>query len=87
MESPRFEVRAELSQVRMRYPPSFTSVFDGNLRLVGGVEQAQLQGDLVVHQMVLNENINFISKMIESSNPLPDQPAAASTHPSPRRFA
>ena len=73
VESPRFEVRADLSQARMRYPPSFTSVFDGSLRLSGGVEQAQISGDIVVHQMVLNENINFISKIIESSNPMPDQ--------------
>src|SRR5208282_1204992 len=70
----RFEVRADLSQVRMRYPPSFTSVFDGHLRLGGGVEQGQLTGDLVVHHMVLNENVNFISKIIESSNPMPEQP-------------
>ena len=53
VESPRFEVRADLSQVRVRYPPSFTSVLDGNLRLGGGAEQAQLQGDLVVRQMVV----------------------------------
>jgi translocation and assembly module TamB len=57
----------------MRYPPSFTSVFNGSLRLNGGVEQAEISGDIVVHQMVLNENINFISKILESSNPMPDQ--------------
>ena len=79
VESPRFEVRADLSQVRVRYPPSFTSVLDGNLRLAGGVEQAQLQGELVVRQMVLNENINFISKIIESSNPLPEQPVSVTS--------
>jgi len=73
VESPRFEVRADLSQARMRYPPSFTSVFNGSLRLNGGVEQAEISGDIVVHQMVLNENINFISKILESSNPMPDQ--------------
>jgi translocation and assembly module TamB len=75
MESPRFEVDADLSQVRVRYPPSFTSVIDGNLRLAGGVDQAQLQGELAVRQMVVNENTNFISKIIESSNPLPELPA------------
>jgi translocation and assembly module TamB len=70
VESPHFEGRAELSQVRVRYPASFTSMLDGDLRLVGGVDHSQLQGDLVVHQMVLNENINIISKIIESSNPI-----------------
>jgi translocation and assembly module TamB len=79
VESPRFEVRADLSQVRVRYPTSFTSVLDGNLRLAGGVEQAQLQGDLVVRQMVLNENINFISKIIESSNSMIEQPATVTS--------
>ena len=74
VENPRYEVRVDLSQVRMPYPPSFTSVVDGNLHLGGGVEAAQLTGDLVVHHMVLNENVNFISKIIESSGPGPDQP-------------
>ena len=61
-ESARYEVRADLSQVRVRYPTSFTSVLDGNLRLAGGVDEAQLQGELVVRQMVLNQNVNFISQ-------------------------
>lgn len=68
VESPRYEVRVELSQVRVRYPTSFTSVFDGNLRLDGGVGKAQLQGELVVRQMVVNQNINLVAKLIESSN-------------------
>jgi translocation and assembly module TamB len=80
VESPRYEVRADLSQVRVRYPASFTSVFDGNLRLDGGVGQAQLQGDLVVRQMVVNQNINFISKIIESSNSIME-PAPVVTSP------
>jgi translocation and assembly module TamB len=79
VESPRFDVHADLSQVRVRYPPSFTSVLDGNLRLAGGVEQGQLQGELIVRQMVVNENINFISKIIESSNPLADQPTTVTS--------
>jgi translocation and assembly module TamB len=73
-ESPHFEVHADLSQVRVRYPPSFTSVLDGHLRLEGGVGQAQLQGELVVRQMVVNERVNFISRIIESSSPVAEQP-------------
>ncbi len=76
VQSPRYEVRADLSQVRVRYPTSFTSVLDGHLRLAGGVESAQLQGELVVRQMVLNQNINFIAKIIESSNSLIEAPPA-----------
>lgn len=79
VESPRFEVRADLSQVRVRYPTSFTSVLDGNLRLAGGVEQAQLQGEIVVRQMVVNENINFISKIIESSSSMTEPPPAVTS--------
>jgi translocation and assembly module TamB len=78
-ENPRFEVRADLNQVRVRYPTSFTSVLDGNLRLAGGVEHAQLQGEIVVHQMILNENINFISKIIESSSSLIEPPPAVTS--------
>ncbi len=62
VDRPRYEVRADLSQVRVRYPESFTSVFDGNLRLDGSVDRAELQGELVVRQMALNQNVNFISK-------------------------
>ena len=65
-ETHRFQ--AEVSQVRVRYPTSFTSVLDGNLRLAGGVESSQLQGELIVRQMILNENVNFISRIMESSN-------------------
>jgi translocation and assembly module TamB len=79
VESPRFEVRADLSQVRVRYPPSFTSVLDGNLRLAGGVNQGQLQGEIVVRQMVINENINFISKIMESPNVMTEQPATVTS--------
>jgi translocation and assembly module TamB len=70
VEHPRYQVRADLNQVRVRYPESFTSVFDGNLRLDGDFERAQLQGDIVVRQMVLNQNVNFISKIMDSSNTL-----------------
>jgi translocation and assembly module TamB len=72
VDSPRYEVRADLSQVRLRYPTNLTSVLDGNLRLAGGVDQAQLQGEIVVRQMVINQNANFILKMMESSNSLMD---------------
>ena len=63
----------------MRYPPNFTSVFDGQLRLAGGVAQAQLTGEIVVHQMVINERVNFISKIMESSNPIPEQPVSVNS--------
>ncbi len=79
VESPRYEVNAELRQVRIRYPPMFTSVFDGNLRFAGGIGQAQLQGDLVVHQMVQNENGNILTKFFEASSPMGEQPGIGSS--------
>jgi translocation and assembly module TamB len=79
VESPRYQVRADLSQVRVRYPTSFTTVFDGSLRLDGGVGQAQLQGELVVRQMVINQNTNFISKLMDASNSITDSAPTVST--------
>jgi translocation and assembly module TamB len=78
-ERPRFEVRADLGQVRVRYPSSFTSVLDGNLRLSGGVDRAELQGDLDVRQFSVNENINIIGKIIESSNAIIEQTPAVNS--------
>jgi translocation and assembly module TamB len=78
-DNPRFELRADLDQVRVRYPPSFTSVLSGNLRLAGDSERGQLQGELVVRQMFLNENANWITKIIESANPFGEQPSAAAS--------
>ncbi len=78
-ESPRYEVNTELRQVRIRYPPMFTSVFDGSLHFAGGIEQAQLQGDLVVHQMVQNENGNILTKFFEAANPMGEQPGISSS--------
>ena len=78
-ENPRFELRASLDQVRVRYPPNFTSVLNGNLRLAGNSERGQLQGELVVRQMFLNENVNWIARIIESTNPFAEQPGAATS--------
>ena len=78
-EPQRFELRATLDQVRLRYPPTFTSVLGGSLRLVGNVERGELQGDLIVRQMFLNENANWLTKIIESANPFGDQPAGVTS--------
>jgi translocation and assembly module TamB len=78
-ENPRFEVRADLDQVRVRYPPSFTSVVNGKLRLGGSPERGQLQGDLVVRQMFLNENVNWIAKLVESTSTFAEEPSAATS--------
>lgn len=78
-QNPRFDLNAELSQVRLAYPISFTSVIDGRLRLVGTTERAEVQGDMLVRQMIVGQNVNIIGKIIESSNPMAEGPAAVSS--------
>ena len=63
----RFNVRIELSQVRARYPEDFTSVLDGNLRLVGSPAHAQLGGELTVRQMFASENFNWLAWIGEAA--------------------
>ena len=77
--TPRFDLTADLSQVRLPYPDNFTSVLDGRLRLGGSAERAELRGDLLVRQMIPAPNINLIGKMIESSGPVSELPGAGSS--------
>jgi translocation and assembly module TamB len=63
----RLNVLADLSQVRVRYPSDFTSVLDGNLRLVGSPERAQLGGELTVRQMFASENFNWLAWIGEAA--------------------
>ena len=68
-EIPRYDLHATLNQVRVRYPPTFTSVLSGSLRLVGDSDRGDLQGDVVVQQMFLNENGNWLTRVVESASP------------------
>jgi translocation and assembly module TamB len=74
LETPRLDLRADLDQVRLAYPPSFTSVLDGHLHLGGTSAREELQGELMVRQMFLNQNVNFVTQMIESANSFAEQP-------------
>jgi len=78
-ENPRYDLHADFNQVRVRYPPNFTSVLDGSLRLAGNSERGQLQGDLIIRQMFVNERINFITRIIESANPFGEQPGSVAS--------
>ena len=66
-DSLRFNVLTELSQVRVRFPQDFTSVLDGNLRLVGSPAHAQLGGELTVRQMFASENFNWLAWIGEAA--------------------
>jgi translocation and assembly module TamB len=60
-ETPRYQLRADLSQVRIRYPTDFTSVLDGNLILAGTSAQGQLSGNIAVRNLFANESLNLVS--------------------------
>ena len=60
-ETPRYQVRADLSQIRVRYPSDFTSVLSGNLRLAGTFDQGQLSGDIAVRNLFANESLSLVS--------------------------
>lgn len=67
--TPRFEIRADLDQVRVQYPADFTSLLTGNLRLAGTTEDAQLGGELTVRQVFARQNFNVLSLVAEAGGP------------------
>lgn len=60
-ETPRYQIRADLSQVRVRYPTDFTSVLEGRLTLAGTTAQGQLSGNIAVRNLFANESLNLMS--------------------------
>jgi translocation and assembly module TamB len=67
---PRFELRAEIDQARVRYPFDFTSIFSGTLRLAGTSDRAQLQGDLALRQLLASQSKNWLAQIMGSGSPL-----------------
>ncbi len=67
-ESPRYQIRTELSQVRVRYPSDFTSVLDGHLTLAGTFSRGQLSGNISVRNLFANENLNLVD-LLSGPNP------------------
>jgi translocation and assembly module TamB len=67
-ESLRYQIRTELSQVRIRYPADFTSVLDGNLTLAGTSSQGRLSGNIAVRNLFANENLNLVD-FLSGPNP------------------
>lgn len=62
----RFDGRLELDEVRVPYPSPFTSVLDGNLRLLGTSEQGQLSGELFVRQLFAAEDFSLLRVVEEA---------------------
>lgn len=69
-ERPRFDIRAALDDVRVRYPFDFTSLLGGNLRLAGTSEGGRLSGELQVRQMFASESFNVLTLLSAGSNAL-----------------
>jgi translocation and assembly module TamB len=59
----RFDLRVELGHERLAYPPEVTSILDGNLRLVGTRDNAQLLGQIVVEQMEVAPDFDLLAWM------------------------
>ena len=64
-ERPRFELRANVDQVRVQYPAEFTSQLSGTLRLTGTSENSLLDGDLSVRQLFASPNFNVLNLVSE----------------------
>lgn len=58
-DTPRYQIRVDLSQVRLRYPTDFTSVLGGRLTLAGTTAQGQISGNIDVRNIFANENLNL----------------------------
>jgi translocation and assembly module TamB len=76
---PRFNLEAQLTQVRVRYPPEFSSVLDGSLRLVGTAESAQLGGELTVRQIFAREDFNWLARLGKAGVAVEAKPAAVAS--------
>ena len=82
----RYQIRAELSQARVRYPSDFTSVLDGKLMLAGTSAQGQLSGDISVRNLFANESLNLIDlisgpgNLLGGSSPGTSSPFASSVN-------
>ncbi len=68
-EMPRFQLSAKVDQVRVQYPPDFTSQLTGTLQLNGTSESSRLEGDLIVRQLFAAPNFSVLNLVSEVSNP------------------
>ncbi len=77
--TPRYDARAELLSVRASYPTDFTSVLDGNLRVMGTPDRAQINGELIVRQLFTSENLTLLSRMGEVGRLASEAPPGIAT--------
>ena len=70
----RYQIRTQLSQVRVRFPSDFTSLLDGNLALRGTTARGQLTGDIAIRNIFVDENLDLIDLMAGQNRPLARSP-------------
>jgi len=59
--TPRYNLRVDLSRVRVEYPPQFTSVLTGSVRLAGTPSAGIANGDVTVAQMFVSPDFNILN--------------------------
>jgi len=75
---PRFDLRVQLDQVRVRYPADFTSILGGTLRLEGTSERSRLSGDLALSQVLASGSKPWLNQFMQSASPF-ESPASVAT--------
>ena len=77
---PRVELRAQLDQIRARYPADFTSILSGSLRLDGTSDRSQLRGELSLSQVLASESKPWLNQIMQTASPFENSaPGTASS--------
>jgi translocation and assembly module TamB len=66
--TPRYNLRADFSHLRVAYPVQFVSVVSGGVRLSGTPGAGVLSGDVTVEQMFVSQNFNVLNWASELAN-------------------
>lgn len=63
-ETPRYDLSAELDQVRLPYPSDFTSLLNGKLHLVGSSERGLLGGEITLRQVFVSDKFDLLPRLL-----------------------
>ncbi len=74
-DTANYRVNVEVEQVRLRYPTSIRSVFDGRLTLSGAGFQSLLEGDVVVHRAAIEQEFELGVVLASLGEPTPTPPS------------
>ena len=74
-DTANYRVNVEAEQVRLRYPTSIRSVFDGQLTLSGSGLQSLLEGNVVVHRAAIEQEFELGVVLASLGEPTPTPPS------------